>query len=121
MLATVVKCNFIFSFVGSGISTFGFDVSRLLHSLHDCSFLFKWPFFEESVCEVHLSFGQLSLLFDAFGMCFTTTGTVNNAGTEKKITFSDLTFFMCTKKKPRVFYCNNRNHEAHTHSSIKVA
>ena len=67
-------------FIGIRVGAFGIDVSSLLHRLHDRSLLLKWPFLEESVCEVHLSFGQLSLLFDAFGMCFTAAGTVNNAG-----------------------------------------
>ena len=71
---------FLFLALGSGACPAWSDVSDLLHCLYACSNFFKWSFHEKPICQVHLSFGQFSMLSNASSMCLSTCGKNNNAG-----------------------------------------
>ena len=69
------------SSLGIRTSAFRPNVSHILCGLHDCTHIVKRSLYEKTLRQIYLSLCQFFMLSYSVGLCITTFGKNNNAGT----------------------------------------
>ena len=67
--------------LGIRTSAFRPNVSHILCGLHDCTHIVKRSLYEKTLRQIYLSLCQFFMLSYSVGLCITTFGKNNNAGT----------------------------------------